>query len=130
MWGFSTTLVMSARDAHRRHCPFREHAHLSLAHTPLRDQCVSLGGPGQVRETATDQIYNPICSVCHGVTTGKYLCVPHGMPLFIGYMLTPRAPTSKQHHTNRGSNLSFTFCQGLYWLGYGWSSALLNCLIL
>ena len=28
---------------------------------------------------------------------------------------------SKQHHTNRGRNLTVTFRQELDWLGYGWA---------
>ena len=45
-------------------------------------------GASDVRETPTDQIYNPICSACHAchdVTTG--------MPLPIVHILSP--PTGK-----------------------------------
>ena len=58
----------------------------------------------------------------------------HGSPMICPCLYWPYVDTthrqSKQYHTNRGRNLTVTFQQGLYWLGYGWSSAWLNCLIL
>ena len=56
-------------------------------------------------------------------------CCPHVCPTYCPYVNTTHRQ-SIQHPTNRGCNLTVTFRQGLYWLGYGWSSALLNCLIL
>ena len=54
---------------------------------------------------------------------------PWYAPTYWPYVVTTHQP-SIQHYTNRGHNLTVTFRQRLYWLGYGWSSALLNCLIL
>ena len=57
----------------------------------------------------------------------------HGSSMVCHYLLAicwhhPPAKQKALHH--RGCNLTVTFRQELYWLGYGWSSAWLNCLIL
>ena len=54
---------------------------------------------------------------------------PWYAPTYLPYVDTTHRK-SKQHPTNRGCNLTVTSRWGLYWPGYGWSSAWLNCLIL
>ena len=90
----------------------------------------SIGVSLSERETHTDQINNSICNLCHGMTTGKHPWFPNGMPIPVAHMLTPSTSKAISIIPTEGTTWQLPFQQGLYWLGYGWSSALLNCLIL
>ena len=102
-------------------------ASIPCSQPPIQGACISLGGPGpmcsfsDVSEKLLQTRYTTQSVVCHDVTTGKHPCL---------YLLAICSPhTGKANSiTPRGSNLTVTFRQGLYWLGYGWSSSVLNCI--
>ena len=117
-------------------CPSaRSLAQASFCFYPLLTSCMSLGGPGPM-DSFSEWEKLPQT----GYTTQSVDCAMmwqlasiHGSPWYAPtywpYVDTTHRQ-SKQHPTNRGCNLTVTFRQGLYWLGYGWSSAWLNFLIL
>ena len=109
-------------------------ASIPCLHTAIQGACVSLGGPGHmlsfsdVREKLLQSRYKTQSVVC------AIMWQLESTPPWYALTYWPYVDTthrqSKQHPTNRGCNMTVTFRQGLYWLGYGWSSAWLNCLIL
>ena len=111
-------------------------ASIPCSHTPIQGACGSLRGPrpmhsfSGVCEKLLQTRYLTQFVVCAMM---RQLASTHGFPWYAPtywpYVVTTHWQ-SKQHPTNRGHNLTVTFRQGLYWLGYRWSSALLNCLIL